>query len=68
MYSVKIIGDHLERKDTTTSKIPISMCCSYKADFKLMAIKLVKKPTNALWHGNSMSQIRMLEKKKKNYY
>jgi hypothetical protein len=61
MYPVKILGDHLERKDTT-SKIPKSMCCNYKADFTLMAIKCVKKPTNALWHGNSMSHNRMLEK------
>jgi len=43
MYSVKIIGDHLERKDTTASKLSQSMCCNYKADFKLLLTKCLGK-------------------------
>jgi hypothetical protein len=54
MYSVKIIGDHLERKDTTASKIPQSMCCNYKADFKLIVTKCLDE-NDTLHHGNSMS-------------
>lgn len=66
MYSVKIIDDHLERKDTTASKIPQSMYCNYKADFKLLVTKCLEE-NNTPRHGNSMSQNRMLEKTK-NYY
>lgn len=54
MYSVKIIGDHLERKDTTASKIPQSMCCNYRADFKLIVTKRLDE-NDTLHYGNSMS-------------
>jgi len=43
MHSVKIIGDHLERRDTTASKISQSLCCNYKADFKLLLTKCLEK-------------------------
>lgn len=66
MYSVKIIGDHLEREDKTASKIPQSMCCNCKADFKLIVTKCLEE-NNTLWNGNSMSQNKMLQKTK-NYY
>ena len=65
MYSVKIMGDHLEKKDTTATKIPQSMCCNYKADFKLIVTQCLEE--NTLRNGNSMSQNRMLQKTK-NYY
>lgn len=54
MYSVKITGDHLERKDTTAPKTPQSMCCNYKADFKLIVTKCFDE-NDILHHGNSMS-------------
>lgn len=53
-YSVNIIGDSAERKDTTVSEIPDSMFCSYSANFKLMAIKHAEVTSNCDGHGSSV--------------
>jgi hypothetical protein len=35
--SLNISGDDAERRCTTASIVPETVCCSYSADFKLMA-------------------------------
>jgi len=53
-YSVNIIGDCVERNDTTGSKIPDSMFGSYNANFKLMTIKHAEGTSNCHGHGSSV--------------
>jgi len=38
-YHVKIMGDCLEQRDATESKVPTSVNCSYGANCKIMVIK-----------------------------
>jgi len=40
------MGDTVKRKSITASKIVKSVCCSYDANFKLMAIKDAEKSNN----------------------
>jgi len=40
------MGDPAKRKHITASKIVKSACCSYDANFKLMAIKGAEKSNN----------------------
>jgi len=37
-YSVKIMGNHAERKRTTACEIPKAVLCSWNANFKIMLI------------------------------
>jgi transposase-like protein len=45
-YSVKVIGDHFERKGAMASQIPKSMHWSYDANFKLTVIKHAEETNN----------------------
>jgi hypothetical protein len=40
------VGDPVKRKTVTVSKIVKSVCCSYDANFKLMAIKDAENSNN----------------------
>lgn len=53
-YSVNIIGDCVERNDTTAPKIPDSMFGSYNANFKLTTIKHAEGTSNCDGHGSSV--------------
>jgi hypothetical protein len=37
-YSVKIMGNRVERKGTTASEVPKAVLCSWNADFEVMVI------------------------------
>lgn len=52
---VKIMGDRLERKDATASKVPTLMNYSYGENCKIMVIKhAAERNLVAPWHRNSM--------------
>jgi hypothetical protein len=53
-YSVNITGDCVERNDTTASKIPDPMFCSYNANFKLTAINHAEGTSNCDGHWSSV--------------
>ena len=46
VYSVKIMGDHVETRITTATKSPISVPYIYIANFQLMVIKHAGKTNN----------------------
>lgn len=46
VYSVKIMGDHVEMTSTTATKTPISVPYIYNANFQLMVIKHANETNN----------------------
>ena len=46
VYSVKIMGDHVEMTNTTATKTPISVPYIYNANFQLMVIKHANETNN----------------------